>query len=120
MEAKERLYIVSFGDSRKYKVEFKDVDNVDNYHHTDPLKIIEQEISEYLQKEFPGQSLAYFTTPKITEVKWSDREKYADYPELDRVEVEKIKSVLKREIEMRQDLDRLDRNAPFDQISTAS
>ena len=34
MEAMKRLYIVSFGDSRKYRVEFEDVANVDPFHHT--------------------------------------------------------------------------------------
>ena len=58
MEAKKRIYIVSFGDSDRYRVEFEDVANVDPYHHTNPMKGDEAEITSYLKKLFPREALS--------------------------------------------------------------
>lgn len=116
MEAKKRLYIVSFGNSREYRVEFDDVDNRDAFHHTNPLKGIETEIAARLEKEFPGQALGYFETPKVTEVDYADRDKYASYPELTPEAVKDIEEVLKKEIEVRAQ-DREDNlDAPYSNI----
>lgn len=117
MEAKKRLYIVSFGDSKKYRVEFEDVENTDSFHHTNPLTDVEAEIKVYLDKLFPGEALAYFATPKITEVYWDDRAKYESYPELDAAAVKDIEAELKVEVENRNDQNSLDRNAPFAEIN---
>lgn len=117
MEAKKRIYIVSFGDSDRYRVEFEDVANVDPYHHTNPLKGVESEITKYLNKLFPGEALAYYDTPKIEEVYWKDREKYADIPLLDEAAVKKIETGLKVEVENRNFQDMLDSNAPYANIN---
>lgn len=117
MEAKKRLYIVSFGDSDKYRVEFEDIANVDPYHHTNPLAGVEVEITDYLRRLFPGQPMAYYDTPKVTEVEWKDREKYASYPVLDEKAVKKIEAELKIEVENRGDQEMLDRDAPYSDIN---
>lgn len=116
MEAKKRIYIVNFGDSDRYRVEFDDVANVDPYHHTNPLKNVEAEITEYLGKLFPGEPLAYYETPKIEEVYWEDREKVADIPVLDADAVKKIEAQLKVEVENRNDQNMLDSDAPYSNI----
>lgn len=113
MEAKKRLYIVSFGDSKKYRVEFEDVANVDPFHHTNPLEEVESDIKEYLENLFPAEALAYFETPKITEVYWKDRAEYESYPVLDAMAIKDIEAELKVEVENRNDQDVLDCNAPF-------
>lgn len=113
METKKRLYLVSFGESNQYRVEFDDVANVDPYHHTNPLAETEAEIKEFLDAEFPGESLAYFDTPKIEEVDWAKREDYASYPELDAAAVEDIKRILKTGVENFENQEALDLNAPF-------
>lgn len=63
MEAMKRLYIVSFGDSRKYRVEFEDVANVDPFHHTNPLASVEADISEYLEG-FSPENLLLISIPR--------------------------------------------------------
>lgn len=118
MEAMKRLYIVSFGDSRKYRVEFEDVANVDPFHHTNPLASVEADISEYLEGFFPGESLAYFDTPKVTEVYWKDRAEYESYPVLDAAAVKDIEAELRKEVENREDQQRLDCNAPYAEINS--
>lgn len=117
MEAKKRLYIVSFGDSKKYRVEFEDVANVDPFHHTNPLESIESDIKGYLEGLFPGEALAYFETPKITEVYWKDRAEYESYPVLDATAIKAIEAELKVEVENRDDQNRLDCNAPYAEVN---
>lgn len=97
-------------------MEFKDVANVDPYHHTNPLEEVEKEIKDFLEKEFPGEALAYYSTPKITEVDPSRPDEYEKYPVLDKIEVEKIKTELKRQVEVRNDDNTLDSDAPFSNI----
>lgn len=117
MEAKKRLYIVSFGDSNKYRVEFEDVANVDPFHHTNPLCKVEAEIEEYLGKLFPGEPLAYYETPKVTEVNWDDRAEYESYPVLDDTAVKEIEAVLKKGVENMESQKVLDNNAPYADVN---
>lgn len=118
MEAKRRLYIVCFGNSRKYRVEFEDKANVDSFHHTDPLAKVKAKIANDLDKIFPGEPLAYYETPKITEVSYDDKDEYESYPVLDEDAVKDIEKELRKEIQDRNDLDLLDRNAPFNDVET--
>lgn len=119
METK-RLYIVSFGDSRKYRYEYTDTTAGSSMDHADPLKRVEDELKQYLEKEFPGEALAYYSTPKITEVNYKDLEKFADYPTLDRVELEKIKTDLKRQVEVRNQDKDMDSDAPFSNVNPSA
>ena len=116
MENKKRVYLVQFSDSKTYRVEFEDVENVDPYHHTDPLKDVEKEIKDYLEKEFPGQSLPYYSTPKVTEVDPARKDEYEKYPVLNQDEIDKIKAELKRQIEVRDDDQMLSSDAPYSDI----
>ena len=116
MENKKRIYLVKFSDSKTYRVEFEDEETVDPYHHTNPLAKVEKEIKDYLEKEFPAQSLAYYTTPKITEVDASRKDEYEKYPVLDQIEIDKIKTDLKRQIEVRDDTQMLSSDAPYSDI----
>lgn len=117
-DMKHRVYIVSFGDSDKYVVEFDDKDNVDPYHHTNPLTGVEKELKDYLDSLFPGQPTAYFTTPKVIEVDRDHKDKYEGYPPLDAKAVEEIKAVLKRGMEMREEDQELNSDAPFARIKS--
>lgn len=116
MEATKRLFIVSFGNSQEYRLEVDSHLEPKELRHSNPLESVEESIKDFLEKEFPGQSLAYFETPKATEIKWKDREKYAGYPILDDKAIANIKSVLKREVEIRQDNQMLDSDAPYSDV----
>lgn len=116
METK-RLYIVSFGDLKKYRYDYVDSTEGSMMDHAEPLKEIEDEIRDYLAKEFPGEALAYYTTAKVTEVNVADRDKYSEYPYLDRVEIEKIKADLKRQIEVRNADKEMDSDAPYSNVN---
>lgn len=116
METRRRLYLVSFGNSRQYRVEFDDVANVDPFHHTNPIAAVEKEVKDYLEKEFPVENLAYFESPKVEEVPVADAAKYADYPVLDAAAVEEIKQVLKTGVEVMAADRKNDCNARFAEI----
>lgn len=115
---RQRLYIVSFGDSSKYRYIYSDKNPKDDaWHHPHPAVELEKEIREYLQKEFPGDdTLAYFYTPRLVEVEWSHSDRYAGYPELDSAAVEAIKQELRREVVAREDVAELNNDAPQSDI----
>lgn len=96
-ESKRRMYIVSFGDSRKYRIL---VDSEDNENALKPVVDTENELNRFLAREFPGETFAYYTTPRVTEVNPEHADKYASYPPLDSRAIEDVKDVLIREIEV--------------------
>lgn len=115
-----KLYIVSFGDSDKYRYEYKEEASADPLKRVDPLAGVEKELHDYLAGLFPGRTFAYLVTPRITEVSWDHRAEYADYPVLDAKAIEQIKDVLAREVRERADLRELNDDAPFSQVAGAN
>lgn len=116
MEGRKRLFIVSFGDSDKYRVEFND-ESTNPYEHPSPVAWAEKSLNDYLKEKFPGKTFAYYTTPKVTEVDWSHRDRYADYPVLDEKAIEKIKPVLVEEVENMRYQKKLNDDAPFSDVN---
>ena len=112
MDSKKRLFIVSFGDSDRYKVEFDDY-STNPYEHPSPRAAVEKELNDYLKKKFPGKTFAYYTTPKVTEVSWEHRDRYADYKPLTMDAIESIKKILEEEVENMKYQKHLDNNAPY-------
>ncbi|MDE5796453.1 MAG: hypothetical protein K2H75_05035 [Muribaculaceae bacterium] len=104
---KKKLYIVSFGDSEKYRLVLKEDDS-------ETLENVEKKLDSYLRDKFPGDSFAYFTSPKVTEVAWEHRDRYETYPELDDKAIEAIKAVLAKEVKDRDDMQQLNSDAPYD------
>ncbi|MDE5808602.1 MAG: hypothetical protein K2H76_10840 [Muribaculaceae bacterium] len=95
-----KTYIVSLGDSQKYRVKGAD------------LKKYSEELKEYLSTQFAGEAIKYYDTANVEES--DDPEKY---PELTRIEFEKIKADLKRQIEVRDDDKELNLDAPFSDVN---
>ncbi len=111
MENDKRLYIVSFGDSRKYRM-FYDGDKAAASHNP-LLTEVEQELNDFLKNKFPEDPSTYFTSPKVVEVDWADRDNYDDLPVLDADAVTELKQVLTKEIKDMNSLRSLNDNAPF-------
>lgn len=116
MENKKRLLIVRFGDSKQYRLEFED-NSTHPYVHPNPLAPVEKELNDCLEKEFPGKTFAYYTTPQVTEISWEHRDQYSDYPVLDANAVQEIKNTLRGEIEDMDDVKEINRNAPYDRLN---
>ncbi len=106
--AKKHLYIISFGDSNKYRL----VTDCDAQ-HISRLADYEKQLNDYLHGLFPGETFAYFTTPKVEEISMAHADQYASYPELDDKALEDIKALLKTELENREDQKEMDSDAPF-------
>lgn len=120
MAEEKKLYIVSFGDSEKYRFEFTPKPQMDPLKKCNPLADLEKNLHDFLEEKFPGRTFAYLVTPKITEVRIDHEEQYADYPVLDSKAVDQIKKVLVEEVKSRADLLQLNDNAPFSSISNSN
>lgn len=112
-----RLYIVSFGNSRQYRIEFDDVKNeADQFHHTNPLEEAEKEIAAYLKEKFPNQPVAYFSTPKVVEVPVGHRDQFMHYPLFTAEAVGQIEKELFREVQVTEAMDKESSDAPYSDI----
>lgn len=101
----DRLYIISFGDSRSYLLPVREGE--DRFAH------LEKELNDYLGVKFPAETFAYYTTPRLMEIEPEHAEDYAAYPLLDDRAMEEIKRVLLREIEVMHEDRELNSNAPW-------
>lgn len=116
MESTKQYFLVKFGDSRVYRVEY-DGKEIDGKHDDSPLVRVEKELNDYLRKEFPGDTFAYFTTPKVTEISPEHEAKVREYPELDARAVNDIKHILRTEVETMEAVRRDNDNAPFSKMN---
>lgn len=94
---RQRMFIISFGDSRKYKLI---TDSYDRHTALEPVDVAEADLTGYLKRLFPADTFAYFTTPRITEVDIQHADRYADYPDFNEQAVREIKEELKHEVEV--------------------
>lgn len=115
MDTKQRLYIVRFGNSAAYRLEFSGTK--DELKASRRLKDVEDTLAAYLTGHLPVCGhVRQLTTPVIHEVEPEDAAKYAGYRELDAEAMEALKHVLLTEASNYQDQKELDRNAPFANI----
>ncbi|MCM1320081.1 MAG: hypothetical protein NC217_06825 [Muribaculaceae bacterium] len=109
-DKERRMFIISFGDSKKYRII---VDNDDNEHALAPVVKTENELNRFLAREFPNDTFAYYTTPRITEVNPEHEAEYASYPKFDDKAVADVKKELVREIQVMNSDRRLNSNDPW-------
>lgn len=116
MEDKKRYYLVSFGNSRIYRLEYN-VEDGEHHRSHEPFAKVEKELNDYLKREFPDGTFTYFTSPKVTEItKDEDEHKYHGYPELDAKALDDLKNLLKREVEDMEAVKKSNSNAAFSTI----
>ena len=111
----KKIYVVSFSDSRKYIMR----DSAER--EKSRLAEIENTLNSFLGKEFPEETFAYYTTPKVEEINEDIAStEYAGYPLLDARAVEEIKKELEQELKDR-DADRvLDSDAPYSDVDAVA
>ena len=95
-----KTYIVSLGDSKKYRATGAQ------------LKQYEEELKKYLSKEFAGEPINFYDSTSVEECSDPDA-----YPELTHVEFEKVKTDLKRQLEVRAGYEQLDSDAPYSDVN---
>lgn len=116
MEVHNRLYLVSFGDSRQYRFEAP-AETGDSRNRKSPFLDIEKELNDYLSSIYPGETFAFFTSPKVVELAPEHRAEFEKYPPLDADALKEIEAVLKTEVANRADQQMLDSDAPFNTVA---
>ncbi len=112
---KSKLYIVSFGDSAKFRVSSDDTR--EDFEKSKLIVDLENELNDYLKSKLPESNYTYYTTPAVHEVEPEDMDKYTDYPELDAKAIEAIKAALLVEVQNMQ-ANRLDNSdAPYSNVN---
>ena len=98
------VYIISFGDSTKYRFT-PDESTLDS---------VRRDIKSYLASKFPQLSAPeYFEHMTVTEVNAGNEDEYKDYPEFNADSIGEIKQVLSTEVKDEESLRRLNSNAPW-------
>lgn len=112
MENKDKLYIVSYGNSAKFKVMFP---GSEEELGKDPkITDLSKRLKDYLENEVKiGSEAARYATPKIVSPEPDDKEDYSEYPDLLHSSFDEIKKVLLREVETMQSVKEMSKNAPF-------
>lgn len=112
MENNEKLYIVSYGNSTKFRVMYP---GSEEELEKDPkIKDLSKKLKDYLEKEVKiGSQAESFSTPKIIKPVPSDKEDYSEYPDLLHSSFDEIKKVLLREVQTMQSVKEMNKNAPF-------
>lgn len=114
---KKKLYIVSFGDSRKYRMWYEVPEGVDSLHKPDPFSAISERLKEKIHAECSeAGNLAYFVAPRATEIEPSHESKYASYPELNDEALAEIEKEVLKEVRERNAVKELNSDAPFSDV----
>lgn len=110
------LYLVSFGDSRKYKISF---DGSANELALSPsMTSIKKQLEKYIKEKDPFDSHPlYYASPLIEEIPPYKESAFDSYPELNKEAIDSIQKELVNEVDDQQDLECLNRNAPFDDLN---
>ena len=114
---KKKLYVVSFGNSRKYLMEYTVPAHADQLRKPNPFAHIEAALRAYLERHLPeANDFTYYTSARATEVCSGHRDRYADYPALNDRSLQEIEHELLNEVRDGRANRRISLNAPFAQI----
>lgn len=117
MENKEKLYIISFGNSSQYRMMYDG--SKEQLEKSPRMSALKNELIEFIKDKVPmGSHAERYATLEIHEVENRDAAKYADYIDFDSVAVEDIKKTLLRDVENMLEQKQMDSNAPYGNIST--
>ncbi|MCH5238693.1 MAG: hypothetical protein J1F38_00550 [Muribaculaceae bacterium] len=101
-------YLVSFGDSNKYEVDFPGT--LDQFTNSDIVKGLKEKVEEFLKEKFPAGNFSNIVPLHIEEANGGDYEK---------LDMSKIGGVLQNvmtQIGVEKFTDKLNLNAPFDKL----
>lgn len=107
----EKYCIVSFGNSRKYRISIPKGDAKRD------LASLKDEVKEYLKGKFPQiEALSFYDKLTVAPVPENSDEDYSRFPELNKQSLAEIESVLSTEVEDAESLEELNSNAPWNSI----
>lgn len=109
MENKSALYLVSFGDSAKYRMESEDG-------RFTLLNDIREKIERFLRNHFRSITVPkFYREPRVQEVSIENADRFASYPLLTADSVEDIEKVLLTEVSNMESVQEEILNAPYDE-----
>lgn len=116
MENKNHLYMVGFGDSSLFRVEY--AGTCEQLAASPLIRGISDALAAYIRKHVAQGSHAWrYAVPEIKEIKDSEKGKFAGFPDISSAVIGKIGRMLLEEVENMQYLKKIGNNAPFDNIS---
>ena len=101
-------YLVSFGDSDKYEVDFPG--KLDEFKNSEIVKGLEDKVASYLKDKFPMGNFADIVPLHIEEADGKD------YPKLDMSQISELLKNAVTQIGVEKFTDKLNLNAPFDKL----
>ena len=101
-------YLVSFGDSDKYEVDFPG--KLDEFKNSDIVKGLKDKVMSYLSEKFPMGNFADMVPLNIEEADGGN------YPKLDLTKVEDLLKNAATQIGVEKFTNKLNLNAPFDKL----
>lgn len=102
-------YLISFGDSDKYEVDFPGT--LDQFKNSDIVKGLKDKVGEYLKEKFPMGNFADMIPVHIEEADGA-----TGYEKLDLSNVSGLLKNLVTQIGVEKFTDKLNLNAPFDKL----
>lgn len=102
----KRSFIVSFGDSTRYKVYYPGT--LEEFKASDKLREIKERVASFLKEKFPTGG--YEDVVKISLADDDGR----DFPDLDKTGIDDLLKSVERQVEVMRDGKELNNNAPFD------
>ena len=104
----KRTYIVSFGDSTRYRVAYDGTK--EEFEASDKLKDIKTKVFDYLKEKFPTGG--YEDVVKISVADDDGR----DFPDLDKEGCQNLLDSVATQVKVLREGEELNNNAPFDKI----
>ena len=103
-------YLVSFGDSDKYEVEFPG--SLDEFKNSDKVKGLLSQVENFVKEKFPAASNIADVLPLHVEETTDGK----DYPKLDGAEIKDLLKNAITQLGVENFTSKLNLNAPFDKL----
>lgn len=101
-------YLISFGDSNKYEIDFPG--SIDEFKKSDKVKDILDKVDNFLKEKFPAGNFKDVVPLHIEEADGKD------YPKLDTANISDLLKNAMTQIGVEKFTDKLNLNAPFDKL----
>lgn len=106
-----KTYTVKFGDSDKYSMHY-DGDKT-KFENSDEFRRLKEIVYDYVKEKFPGVRYKFLLEPEVEE--YDDKDK--EYPGLDSTNLAKLKADVLRQVEIRENDNSLNNNAPYSDVN---
>lgn len=112
MEKNMNLFLLSFGDSEKYRLPF--AGSLEELKESPLMATVRKELADYIKSKIGmGSDASAYADPRIQEVAPDEAAGYERYPLFDSSSLGRIKDILLNEVKDMDSVRELNLNAPF-------